>query len=262
VRIDQTRWSVRFLVVFMLSTLPLLAAAQQAGAPLTPEQMREQMMQRGYGRGYGMGPGGGYGPGYGMGPGMMGGGYGPGYGMGPGMMGGGYGAGPGMMGGGMMDMMMGMMMGGGGGYGMMGPGMMGGGYGMGYGMGPGMMGGGMGPLYMLNLSDAQRDKIEKIRDAERQKHWNIAGKILEEQNKLRDLYQPDEQDPKKIGAAYGNIAKLQQQMIEIHVQANNDAQKMLTKEQREQLKQWQRDAWGQGGGYGPGDGMGPGMMRR
>jgi len=252
---------VRFLAIAGLSALPLAALAQQPDRQLTPEQMREQMMQRGYGPGngpgYGMGPGmmGGYGPGYGMGPGMMGGG---GYGMmGPGMMGGGYGMmGPGMMGGGMMDMMMGMMMGGGGGgYGMMGPGMMGG-----YGMGPGMMGGGMGALHMLNISDDQRDRIEKIRDAERQKHWDIAGKIQLEQNKLRDLYQADPQDPKKIGAAYGNIAKLQQQMIEIHVQSNNDSEKVLTKEQREQLKQWYRGMWGQGGSYQRG--MGPGMMHR
>jgi Spy/CpxP family protein refolding chaperone len=228
----RSAWATRLLVVSALSAMPLVATAQQPGKPLTPEQMREQMQQRGYGPGYG--------------PGMMGGGYG--YGMGPGMMGG-YGYGPGMMG---------MMGGYGGGYGM-GPGMMGG-YGGGYGMGPGMMGGGMGPLYMLNLSDAQRDKIEKIHDAEHQKHWDITGKILEEQNKLRDLYQSDPQDPKKIGAAYGNIAKLQQQMIEIHVQANNDAQKALTKEQREQLKQWYRGMWGQGGDYP--QGMGPGMMQR
>lgn len=69
------------------------------------------------------------------GPGMMGYGYGPGYGMGPGMMGygsGGYGMGPGMMG-----------------YG-------------GYGMGPGMMGG-FG-LAGLDLSNAQIDKISKIRE--------------------------------------------------------------------------------------------------
>ena len=256
----KSAWATRLMAVSALIALPLVATAQQSGKPLTPEQMREQMQQRGYGPGYGMGPGygGGYGGGYGMGPGMMGGyGYGPGYGMGPGMMGGyggyggGYGMGPGMMGGygwgpGMMNMMMGMM----------------GGFGSGYGMGPGMMGYGMGPLYMLNLSDSQRDKIEKIRDGERQKHWDIAGKILEEQNKLRDLYQAEPQDPKKIGAVYGNIAKLQQQMLEIHVQANNDAQKTLTKEQREQLKQWYRGMWGRGQGGDYPQGMGPGMMQQ
>ena len=194
---------------------------------------------------------GGYGP-YGMGPGMMwgGGGYDPGmmggyggYGMGPGMMGGGYGYGPGMMGGY-------------GGYGM-GPGMMGGGYGY----GPGMMMG-YGALNGLDLSNEQRAKIDKIFDAERKQHWGIMGQMLEEQNKLRDLYNADQPDPKKVGAAYGQIAKLRQQMLETHVLASNQMQQVLTKEQREQLQQWRRGGWG---AHGPAAGrpgaMGPGMMR-
>jgi len=118
---------------------------------------------------------GGYGP-YGMGPGMMwgGGGYGPGYGMMGGY--GPYGMGPGMMGG----------------YGM-GPGMMGG-----YGMGPGMMG--YGPLGSLDLSDEQRTKINKIIDAEHKQHWAIMGQMMEEQNKMRDLFSADEPDPKTAGS--------------------------------------------------------------
>lgn len=176
-----------------------------------------------------------------MGPGMMG-------GSGPGgqcpygdcrMGSGGYGQrGWGGMGPGMMW---------GGGYGM-GPGMMhGGGYG-GMGMGPGMM----GPLHMLNLTDEQRDKIEKIQDAEQKKHLDVAGKMFEQQTRLRDLYQEDKPDPKKIGAAYGEIAKLRQQMLETHVQSFNQAQDVLTQEQRDQMKKWRR------GGYGPGM-YGPGM---
>jgi len=200
---------------------------------------------------------GGYGP-HGMGPGMMwgGGGYGPGmmggYGMGPGMMGGygGYGMGP-----------MGMM------GGMMGPGMMGGGYGgMGMmGMGPGMMGG-YGGFNGLNLSDEQRAKIDKIFDAERKQHWSVMGKMMDEQNKLRDLYAQETPDPKKVGAVYGEIAKLRQQMIEAHVQASNQMQQVLTKEQREQLRQWNRDGCGPGmgprGPAGKPGTMGPGMMGR
>ena len=191
---------------------------------------------------------GGYGPYYGMGPGMMwgGGGYGPGYGMMGGY--GGYGMGPGMMwGGGYGGYGPGMM----GGYGM-GPGMMGG-YG-GYGMGPGMMG--YGPLGILDLSAEQRDKINKIIDAEQKQQWGIMGKMMEEQNKLRDLYSVEEPDPEKVGAAYGQIAKLRQQMLERHIQASNQVQQVLTKEQREQLRQWNRGEWGPGPGSGPGPGPG------
>jgi Spy/CpxP family protein refolding chaperone len=171
---------------------------------------------------------------------MMG-GYGPGYGMGPGMMGGygpGYGMGPGMMGG----------------------------YGPGYGMGPGMMGG-YGWMGMLDLSDDQRTKINKTMDEERKQHWAIMGKMMEQQNKLRDLYTADKPDPKKVGAVYGEIAKLQQQMVETHLQATNQVQDVLTKEQREQIRQWHRGGWGRGPGpRGPATGtpgtMGPGMMGR
>lgn len=191
----------------------------------------------GYGPGYGMGPGmmGGYGPGYGM----MG-GYGPGYGMmrgygmGPGMMGG-YGPGYGMMGGyyGMGPGMMGW------GYGMMGPGMMGG-----YGMGWGMMGG--AGLYGIDLSSAQRDKINKILDAERKQHWAAMSAMMEARIKMRDLYDVDRPDPKKIGAAYADIAKLNQQLLESSVRSGNEIRNVLTKEQREQLRQWRHGGWGWG----------------
>lgn len=175
----------------------------------------------------------------------------------------GYG-GMGMMGGGMMDMMMGGGPGGGMGMGMMGMG------------GPGMgMMGGMGPVWMLDLTDEQRDKIEKIHDDVRRKNWGTYGKIMDEQSKLRDLYSGETVDAKKVGAVYAGIAKLHQQVIEANVEAHNHALAVLTKEQKEQLRQWSRGGMGGRGmmgpggrGYGPGNmprggmGMGPGMMNR
>ena len=83
-----------------------------------------------------------------------------------------------------------MMRGYGPGYGM-GPGMMGGygqGYGPGYGMGPGMMWGNGGyggcggygyGLNSLNLSDAQRAKIEKIQSEASRSQWEIMNKMHE-----------------------------------------------------------------------------------
>ena len=110
-------------------------------------------------------------------PAMMG-GYGPGYG--PGMMGGpGYGRG-------------------------YGPGMMGG---PGYGMGPGMMGGcgGYGYGYnALNLTDAQREKIQKIQEEAARSQWEVMNKMHEA------ISQGWQEAQKKIDA-------------------------VLTKEQREQL---------------------------
>jgi len=210
--------------VMLASVLALPAAVAEADTGTSPEQMQEMMQQRG---GYGMG----------MGPGMMGGGMG--MGMGPGMMGGSgmMGMGPGMMG--------------------MGPGMMGMGPGM-MGMGPGMMGGGMMGLHglnMLDLGDEQRGKINAIHDKLRKQHWEVMGKMMDEHNALRDLYDAETLDGKKIGAAYDRIFKLKRQMIDTGIKAHNDAVAVLTKEQREQLKQLRR---GRGmGGRGP---MGQGGM--
>lgn len=152
-------------------------------------------------------PYGGWGPGYyGMGPGMWG-----GYGMGPGMMGG-YGMGPGMMGG----------------YGM-GPGMMGG-----YGMGPGW--GGYGPHGLPDLTADQRAKISKIQDETRRRHWELMGQMMDEQARLRDLYDAPKQDSAAVTKAYAKISDLQRQMYESSADAQKRIEAVLTKEQKE--KSW------------------------
>lgn len=246
------QWLPRVLVVATLAATGAVVAAEQSGSMMGDRDMSTTMQpgQMGYG-GYGMGM---------MGGGMM-----------DMMMGGGSGGGMGMMGGGMMGGMgpgggMGMMGMGGPGMGMMGGGMMGG-----MGMGPG---GGMGSVWMLDLTDEQRGKIEKIYDDVRRKNWDTYGKIMDEQSKLRDLYSGETVDAKKAGAVYGNIARLQQQAFETGIEAHNRVQAVLTKEQKEQLRQWSRGGMGGRGmmgpggrgGYGSGNmprgGMGPGMMNR
>ena len=142
--------TARRTLIALIASIGLAAAATPSFAD---SQADYPPMMRGYGPGYGAGPGmmggpgygRGYGPGYGMGPGMMG-GYGPGYGMGPGMMGG-YGPG------------------------------------YGYGMGPGMMWGNGGcggyGYSALNLSDAQRTKIEKIQEDAARSQWEVMNKMHE-----------------------------------------------------------------------------------
>jgi Spy/CpxP family protein refolding chaperone len=154
---------------------------------------------------YGPGGPGGYGPGYGMGPGMMG-GYGPGYGSG-GQGGPGYGMGPGMMGG-------------------------------------GMMGGGMGPgmgraVWSLDLNDSQRKEVLKVQDELRKKNWEIAGKMQDEMAKLRDAYWgSDKRNRVAISAAYKRIGELRQQRVENSLDAADRIEKVLSGEQREQLRRW------------------------
>jgi Spy/CpxP family protein refolding chaperone len=148
-----------------------------------------------------------------MGPGTMG-GYG-GYGMGPGTMGGygGYGMGPGTMGG----------------YG-------------GYGMGPGMMYGYGDGAGGLNLSDDQREKIAKILEGLSTKHWELMGKMQDQQFKLRDLVASGKADDATIGRAYKNVETLRQQMWASGADARKQMDAVLTKEQREQLQR----GWGRG----------------
>jgi Spy/CpxP family protein refolding chaperone len=186
------------------------ALAQQPAKPGPGPGMGPGMMG-----GYGPGGPGGYGPGYGMGPGMMG-GYGPG---GPGGYGPGYGMGPGMMGGGMMG-------------GMMSPGMMGGGM---MGMGPGMG----RAVWSLDLNDSQRKEILKVQDELRKKNWELAGKMQDEMAKLRDAYWgAEKRNRSAISAAYKRLGELRQQRIENSLDAADKIEKVLTAEQREQVKRW------------------------
>jgi Spy/CpxP family protein refolding chaperone len=157
------------------------------------------------GGGYGLGMMGGYGPGYGMGPGMMG-GYGPGYGMGPGMMGG---------------------------------------YGPGYGMGPGMMGGyGAGPGSVLNLTEEQRRKVAKIQDDVRRRHWELMGKMHDEQAQMNELYYSDKPDDAALSKGYRRMSELRNQMFDLSLNAQKQIEAVLTKEQRDMLKRGRPGMWG------------------
>lgn len=186
----------------------------------------------GPGWGYGMGPWGrgGYGGGWGMGGYGRGyGGYGPGYGMGPGMMygyGGGYG--PGMMGGF------------GPGYGM-GPGMM---YGYGHGFGPGMMYG-YGPGYaVLDLTDEQSAKIEKIYADVQQKQWDLATKLFAASGKLHEALAAENPDRKAVAAAFKAASDLRLQRLELGLDTRAKVDAVLTKEQREQVQAWRSRGFG------------------
>ena len=148
------------------------------------------------------------------------GGYGPGYGMGPGMMGN-YGQGPGMMG--SYDP----------GYGM-GPGMMGG-YGPDYGMGSGTMFG-YGTRSDLNLSAEQRSKIAKIQNDVRRKHWEIMGKMQDEQALMNEQYYSDQRDDAALSKSYRRMSDLRQQMFDLSLSAQKQIDAVLTKEQRDKLK--------------------------
>ena len=92
-------------------------------------------------------------------------------------------------------------------------------------------------LAMLDLTSEQRAQIDKIQNDTRSRNWDVLGKAMDAQAKLRELYAADKLDAKAIGAAYANYAKAQQQIIEAQAEATNRMIAVLTAEQREELKQ-------------------------
>ena len=110
-------------------------------------------------------------------------------------------------------------------------------------MGGGMMGGGgMGfgrALWSLDLDAGQRKEVLKVQDELRRKNWEVAGKMQDEMAKLRDAYWASEKlDRPATLAAYKRINELRQQRLQNSLDAVDKLDKILTAEQREQIKRW------------------------
>jgi len=119
----------------------------------------------------------------------------------------------------------------------MGPGMMGG-YGPGYGMGTGMIG--WRNYRGLDLSEDQKSKITPIQKEMRAKQWPLMGEMMDAQDKLQELYDTDKQDSAAINKQYKVIEDLRRQMVDNSVDAHNRINSILTKEQREKLREHDR----------------------
>lgn len=140
---------------------------------------------------------------------------------------------PGVMGGGPYGPMMG--------YGM---GMMQGGPMMGYGMGmmPCPMTNSVqgGPGYGVPLDEAQQKKMNEIRE----QLWQVQQTHMQEmqahQQEMMQLYQDGTPDNEHVLQAHKQMQKLQLKMLEARLKAQEDMNKVLTKEQRQQMLQMQR----------------------
>ena len=128
-------------------------------------------------------------------------------------------------------------------------------------MGPGMMGGSMmggGILWhgvmmgrgmmMLDLNEGQRQQLRQIQRKQRKSMFLAMETMMEAHDELEELYAKDEVDEKAILAIYDKKFSVMKKMIASSVKARNTMMKMLTEEQRKQLKK----------GYMQ---MGRGMMR-
>lgn len=112
----------------------------------------------------------------------------------------------------------------------------------GYGMGPGMMGREI--FRGLNLSSDQKSKVSKIRKAVRAKHMELMDEMMDAQDKLQELYDADKLDAAAISKQHKVVEDLRRQMVESSVDAHNQISDILTKEQRDKLRERRRE-------YGP-----------
>jgi Spy/CpxP family protein refolding chaperone len=123
-----------------------------------------------------------------------------------------------------------------GGYGM-GPGMMYG-QGSGYGMGSGMIGGygSRADLQDLHLTAEQRSRIAKIQNDVRRKHWDLMGKLQDEQSQMNEQYNADPRDDVALSRSHRKMSELRQQMFDFSLAAQKQMDTVLTAEQREKMK--------------------------
>jgi Spy/CpxP family protein refolding chaperone len=97
-------------------------------------------------------------------------------------------------------------------------------------------------LGALNLSDDQREKITKIQEGLSTKHWELMGKMQQQQFQLRELMASGKADDAAVGKAFKSLETLRQQMWTAGVDAQKQVDATLTKAQREQLQRgWGRD---------------------
>ena len=68
------------------------------------------------------------------------------------------------------------------------------------------------------------------------KHWELMGKMQEQQFKLREQIASGKADDAAVGKAYKNIESLRQQMWASGADAQKQMDAVLTKEQRDQLQ--------------------------
>jgi len=86
----------------------------------------------------------------------------------------------------------------------------------------------------LAPSDVQRARTKQIIQTVCKEHWELRGRMMQEQSRLRDLLNERTPDPKIVGSTYCALYKLNQQMLETHLQARNEIYQLLSPEQRKE----------------------------
>lgn len=88
----------------------------------------------------------------------------------------------------------------------------------------------------LTLTDDQQLAVRKLHHKLRRQNWSLKGEILDQQEKLIELYVVDVPDAAAIGKVYDAIFDIKRQMIENRITTENEVRALLTEEQKSQLK--------------------------
>ena len=89
----------------------------------------------------------------------------------------------------------------------------------------------------------------KLSDKLHHDNWAAMGSIMDQSEKLRDLYEADRRDPDAIAKVYQKIFDTKIQMIKAMVTTENQVEDLLTKEQRDQLKSMRQQTGAMMRGY-------------
>ena len=93
-------------------------------------------------------------------------------------------------------------------------------------------------LYQSPDTVAQYYKVPLWSD----RHWELMGKVMEEQSRLRDLYDAPKRDADAITDSHKKISELQRKMYEDSADAHKRMEAVLTKEQKEKSwRFWRKD---------------------
>lgn len=110
--------------------------------------------------------------------------------------------------------------------------------------GPGMMSFGPGWGDAPGLTDEQRTKINRIQDDTRHAHWALMNNIMDQQAKLRDLYEAPKRDAAAIDDTYQAIGDLRQKMFDSSRDARKRMEAVLTTKQKDKLRTYrEQDGW-------------------
>jgi Spy/CpxP family protein refolding chaperone len=90
----------------------------------------------------------------------------------------------------------------------------------------------------LDLTPDQQEKIAKVQEDMRRSNWDTIGQLHAEQFKLRGLYLADKPDPDAIADQQKKVDELHRSMIKAQVETGNRIEALLTKEQRERLREY------------------------